>query len=168
MEREIQLMSLMEREECEEEDYDSCPLCCTVLKYFIVFLLGCFFLIVPFLMIYIGVNYSFCEDLFAPWLLVGGVLCYVDYLILLSKWPLKTYCEVNTTYIYYVFLGFLSIIMIWWVFGFGRIFSGAMDNDPVMSDPVCKWYLYDFSFWLTLSPFVLFFLIVFVFCCHNC
>ena len=166
MEREIQLMSM--REDCEEEDDDSCPLCCTVLKYFLVLVLVCFFLVVPFFMIYVGVNYSYCEDLFAPWLLIGGVLCYVDYLILISKWPLKKFFEVNTTYIYQVFLAFLVIIMIWWVFGFGRIFSGAMNEDPVMSDPVCKWYLYTFPFWLSLSPFLLFFLILFVFCCHNC
>ena len=58
--------------------------------------------------------------------------------------------------------------MIWWIFGFGRIFSGAMNTDLVMDDPVFKWYLYTFPFWLTLCPFVIFFLISFVFCCHNC
>ena len=166
MEREIKLMSM--REELDDEDDDSCPLCCTVLKYILVIILVCFFLVVPYMMIYIGANYSYCEDMFAPWLLIGGVLCYVDYLILISKEQLKRHFSVNANFVYYVFLGFLVIIMIWWIFGFGRIFSGAMNTDPVMDDPVCKWYLYTFPFWLTLCPFVIFFLISFVFCCHNC
>ena len=166
MEREIKLISV--REELIDEEDDSCPLCCTVLKYILVMILLCFFLVVPFIMIYISISYSYCEDIFAPWLLIGGVLCYVDFLILLSKEPLKRNCNVNTNFVYYVFLGFLVIIMVWWIFGFGRIFSGVMNKDPVMKDPVCSWYLYTFPFWLTLSPFVIFFLIFFVFCCHNC
>ena len=166
MEREIKFMSV--GEELSEEEDESCPLCCTVLKYFLVMILFCFFLVVPAIMIYISISYSYCEDIFAPWLMIGGVLCYLDFLILLSKEPLKRHCSVNTNFVYYVFLAFLVIIMIWWIFGFGRIFSGAMDKDPVMRDPVCSWYLYTFPFWLTLSPFAIFFLISFVFCCHNC
>ena len=56
----------------EEEDY-TCPLCCIVAKYFLVFALLIFFIITPALMIYIGLNYGFCEDMFSMWLLVGKV-----------------------------------------------------------------------------------------------
>ena len=41
------------------------------------------------------------------------------------------------------------------------------DNMNIYSDdPVCKFYLYTFPFWLGLSPFVIFFIILFMFCCH--
>ena len=166
MEREIKFISV--RGDLDDEEEDTCPLYCTIVKYILVVILFCFFLVTPLIMIYIGVSYRYCEDIFAPWLLIGGVLCYLDFLILLSKEPLKRHCSVNTNFVYYVFLIFLMIIMIWWVFGFGRIFSGAMERDLVMEDPVCRWYLYNFPFWLTLSPFIIFFFVSFVFCCHNC
>ena len=54
----------------EEDDY-TCPICCTVTKYLLVIILVLFFLIIPSLMIYIGVSYTFCEDIFSIWLLAG-------------------------------------------------------------------------------------------------
>ena len=166
MQRKIKLIS--EGGEYDDEFDDSCPICCTVIKYILVGVLFCFFLIIPAVMIYVGTAYTYCDDLFASWLLVGGVLCYIDFFILMSKEPLKRHCHVNTNFVYATFLGFLVIIMIWWVLGFGRIFSGMMDQDPLMEDPDCKLYLYTFPFWLSLSPFLIFFLIAFIFCCHNC
>ena len=61
----------------EEDDY-TCPICCTVTKYLLVIILVLFFLIIPSLMIYIGVSYTFCEDIFSIWLLAGmfGALYY--------------------------------------------------------------------------------------------
>ena len=82
---------------------------------------------------------------------LGGILCYLDFLVLVSKWPLKKHCGVDSTYVYYVFLFLLLIILLWytrhkmqgekilrpfnfrWVFGFGRIFSGSMNEEPIMS-----------------------------------
>ena len=66
--------------------------------------------------------------------LVGGFLCYLDFLVLLSKFPLKRYFSVDTVDVYYVFLFWLLVIMIWWIFGFGRIFSGAIDTEPFMGN----------------------------------
>merc|ERR1719471_261742 len=170
LEREVKLMSA--REECDyyteyEDDY-TCPLGFVIVKYFLVIVLVIFFIIIPAIMIYVGISFGYCQDIFSAWLLVGGVLCYLDFLILLSKWPLKKYCGINSTYVYYVFLFWLAIILLWWVFGFGRIFSGAMNQEPIMSDDDCKKYLYTFPFWLCLSPFLIFFIILFIFCCHNC
>ena len=45
----------------------------------------------------------------------GGILCYLDFLVLVSKWPLKHYCGVDSTYVYYVFLLFLFIILLWYI-----------------------------------------------------
>ena len=84
---------------------------------------------------------------------IGGILCYLDFIVLVSKWPLKNHCGVDSTYVYYVFLFLLLIILLWytshitykedykfkiihsrWVFGFGRIFSGSMNEEPIMSE----------------------------------
>ena len=80
-------------------------------------------------------------------------MCYLDFIVLVSKWPLKNHCGVDSTYVYYVFLVLLLIILLWytshitckednnfkiihsrWVFGFGRIFSGSMNEEPIMSE----------------------------------
>ena len=58
---------------------------------------------------------------------------YPDFLILIAKFPLK-HLGVDTVDVYYVFLFWLLIIMIWWVFGFGRIFSGAINTEPFMGN----------------------------------
>ena len=62
----------------------------------------------------------------------GGILCYLDFLVLIAKFPLKHYFGVDTVDVYYVFLFWLLIIMTWWVAGFGRIFSGAINTEPFM------------------------------------
>ena len=45
---------------------------------------------------------------------IGGILCYLDFIVLVSKWPLKKHCGVDTTYVYYVFLFLLLIILLWY------------------------------------------------------
>merc|ERR1712154_629880 len=32
----------------------------------------CFFVVMPIVMIYIGIAYSYCEDMFSVWLIAGG------------------------------------------------------------------------------------------------
>ena len=54
----------------QEDDY-TCPLCCITIKYILGITLVIFFLIIPSFMIYIGVRYKFCEDIFSVWLLAG-------------------------------------------------------------------------------------------------
>eukprot|EP00092_Neocalanus_flemingeri_P002633 GFUD01002820.1.p1 GENE.GFUD01002820.1~~GFUD01002820.1.p1 ORF type:complete len:173 (+),score=13.58 GFUD01002820.1:265-783(+) len=164
-ERYTEQTTMQEEHEEENDDFvDSCPPCFwSLLKYSLVLILFSFFLGVPFLMIYVGISYIHCEDMFAIWLLIGGVLCYIDLLILIVAKALKT--PENQAIPYLAFFGILLIILIWWVFGFGRIFSGAMNREPVMDDPVCKWYLYTFPFWLCLSPFVIGIPILLICCC---
>ena len=45
---------------------------------------------------------------------IGGILCYLDFIVLVSKWPLKKHCGVDTTHVYYVFLFLLLIILLWY------------------------------------------------------
>ena len=66
------------RDECEynseyDDDY-TCPLCCVVVKYILVAALVIFFTIIPSLMIYVGVSYRYCQDIFSAWLLAGSLL----------------------------------------------------------------------------------------------
>ena len=138
---------------CPETILDLCPKCQSCgFKYFVIFIFVTFFLVVPLVMIYIGVAYSYCDDMFSIWLAVGGFLCYADCLALLLLRCLK---NMNKSFLY-TLIGILSVaLLVWWVFGFGRIYSGAMNEETVMSDPVCKKFLYNFPFWLTLAPFAL-------------
>jgi len=145
-------------------------------RYSIAFVLLClllliyigFILITPSLMLYIGITYDYCEDMFSTWLIIGGIVCYVDALLFLSWIFLRRKNKVDDmTYTVCDFsclkcsLGIFIVVsvflLIWWVFGFGRIFSGSVLEDPIMEDPVCRWYLYKFSFWLSLLPFFLLF-----------
>ena len=74
LEREVKLISVGERE-CfdygEYEDQNDCPLCCVVTKYVLVIILVCFFVIIPTVMIYVGVAYRYCDDIFPAWLIAG-------------------------------------------------------------------------------------------------
>ena len=63
-----------------------------------------------------------------------------------------------------LFFTFLLITFIWYVFGFGRIFSGTMNDDPLMEDEVCRWYLYKLPFWITLMPIFLMIPMCFIIC----
>lgn len=81
LEKEVKLMSV--RDDCEynseyDDDY-TCPLCCVVVKYILVAALVIFFTIIPSLMIYVGVSYRYCQDIFSAWLLAGllNVCCKV-------------------------------------------------------------------------------------------
>ena len=172
-ERESEMQPINMGEECQDDEVESCcqygkysDLCShyiksywlKVLMFLYILSLLCFLLVGAFFMIYIGINYSYCQDMFTYWLVVGGVLWYITILILIVKIYMDVSDSCNYQCHYLVLIGFLSLIIIWWIFGFGRVYSGAMNRDPVMDDPVCKWYLYTFPFWLTLAPFALFFI----------
>ena len=32
-------------------------------------------------MLYAGIKYQYCEDIFTVWLIIGGVLCYVNFIM---------------------------------------------------------------------------------------
>ena len=140
------------------------PGCYYVTKYFLIVLFGVYFIIIPGFCIYVGIAYSYCEDMFATWLIVGGILGYLDLSVYLFRRLLKRSfdeyrddCKNNDC-----LLGMINVVsailLVWWVWGFGRIFSGSMNEDPVMEDPVCKEYLYRFPFWLTITPFPMLFI----------
>ena len=150
-------------------------------------LLACCALFLPALMLYVGVNFYYCDDIFAPWLIIGGVICYMNCLLFLYQWNENRTCSLKKVVNkckYFTFLVFSGIVIIWWLFGFVRIFSTGntrrpdlgkelgMLDDPFMRDPVCKFYLYTFPFWLTLVPFIfigIFILLVFCYaCCIYC
>ena len=136
--------------------------------------LACCCVVLPGIMIYVGVNYYYCQDIFAPWLILCGVMSYLSCILFLCHWKEnKTFSikKVENKCKYGAILGFFGILVILWAWGFGRIFSVSESNlgmldDPMMSDPECKLYLYEFPFWLTLFPFMFIFLFLFGFFCY--
>ena len=152
-------------------------------KWFLVSLLVPYFTIGPAVLLYIGFSYHYCEDMFTIWLIIGGFLVYLDVGLFIGTWfANRTFSFKKVTHpcIYYTFIGVSLVVVVWWVFGFGRIFSPArhpspdnrgMLDSPLMDDPECKAYLYTFPFWLVLTPFMLigwFFIFIFVIACCMC
>ena len=140
------------------------PIFCRALNYIFFILIISYFVAAPILMFYIGVQYLYCNDLFAPWLIVGGVLHVCTYLLLLLNFIDKQECNFFQDKNGILFFTFLFITFIWYVFGFGRIFSGSMNDDPLMEDEVCRWYLYKLPFWITLMPIFLMIPMCFIIC----
>lgn len=135
-----------------------------------VIFLFLYFIIVPCIMIYFGVSSLHCEDLFPIWLIIGGVLCYITLIIFVIYMCMAMRKAACTGISFYVFSGFSFLLCIWWVSGFTRLAGSARYADiekkaqevkgifgePWVSDPLCKQYLLDFPFWLTISPLILF------------
>ena len=125
------------------------------------------------LMIYVGVQYSYCEDRFSPWLITGGVLSMVDVLFLLLALKTRNACCCHETFARIAY-GISFAIFFWWVFGFSRIFSGGIFKEQIHmeNDLVCKWYLFWIPLSLTLLPFLIFAVVFYVLCykdgcCEN-
>ena len=173
----------------EDDDEAPCIICChcdlscpcgwrysfsLLLKYFLLIPFTCFNIVVPSIMIYIGINYSYCDDMFSPWLIFGGIIVYADCLLFVF-WR----CLIKKRRVYDIhytvcdfpcirvalstFVGVSVMFFTWWLFGFARIFSGSMLDDRVtmMEDPVCRLYLYKFPFWLSVFPFIFLFIGIF-------
>ena len=138
-------------------DDDSSGCCFYVTKYFLIFLFGGYFILIPGLSIYVGITYYYCQDMFAPWLIVGGILGYGNLSLCLVRMFLKRCFNIKNDCLLCAICVLSAILLIWWVWGLGRIFSGAILEDPVMEDPVCKEYLYRFPLWLTITPFIMLF-----------
>ena len=75
LEKEVKLISEREWDEQFEDETD-CPLCCIITKWVLVIILVCFFLVIPSVMIYVGVTYRYCDDIFTVWLIAGR--WYID------------------------------------------------------------------------------------------
>ena len=56
-----------------------------------------FLLILPNIMLYIGITYSYCQDMFSTWLIVGGTLFYLDSLFFLSWMFLRRKKKVSSS-----------------------------------------------------------------------
>ena len=127
-------------------------------------------LVLPVLMLYVGVSYHYCDDLLSIWLIVGSVLMLIDIPVCgihfsLNRVICSRYVYNKTAFIMFIIAS--SFVGIWWCFGFGRIFeeNGDIYQEEFMKDEVCKFYLFTFSYWICLIPFIfigLLFLVVIV------
>ena len=143
--------------------------CWSIIKTVLLICLVIFLVVLPAMMLYIGITYDYCGDIFSTWLIVGGVLAYVDSFIFLVWILLRrkkkeddityTVCDLPCMPCFLGIFGVVSIILvIWWACGQGRMFSESMYEEPMMEDPVCKLYLFTFPFCLIILPYLLLFL----------
>ena len=143
--------------EVMEELANDTPGCCYfVTMYFLIFIFGGYFLLTAGFSIYVGITYNYCQDPFSPWLIVGGILVYGNLILFLVMVLLKRCFDVKHGVVMPGMICVVSVsLVVWWIWGFGRIHIGSMDEEPVMEDPVCKEYLYSFPFWLTITPYIM-------------
>ena len=147
------------------DDEDS--MCCKYFYYLLIVVIVSYFVGAPIIMLYVGIVSLNCDDMFAPWLIIGAVLHICTELSLVFSLLEKPKLSFKVDVCGILFFTLLFITFIWNVFGFGRIFSGSMNEDPIMEDDTCRWYLYKIPFWLTLMPFILLIPICFVLMYHE-
>ena len=138
------------------------------MKFFLGVIVVCALVTPPFMM-YCGVAYHYCDDIFPTWLLIGAVSCYIE--LSLSIFLCKTYKSLgfrNCSYlIIFIFCIIFSLLFfVWWMFGVARVLGPARSyqrgittdlgiyDDPIMEDPECKLYMFTFPFWLSIVPFI--------------
>jgi hypothetical protein len=151
-------------------DYDDSLTCGRILYYGIGFLLLIYVIVMTACMLYFGINYNYCQDMFSIWLIIGGVLCCIDILLLGIRSVLKKRFDTdwltreftgesrpriirNSTS---VFLVFLLLTFVWWMVGFMRIAIGANYSELVETDSACFSNIRNFPFWMILSSSILF------------
>ena len=153
-------------------------------KWLLFFVLVPYILIGPGVILFIGFRYQYCEDIFTLWLIIGGFLLYFDVFLAGVSWVVNRsfhFKKLSFNCVYYLFILVTVLIVLWWVTCFVRIFGPArrpeLNNnlmlDPrMMDDPECRKHLYQFTFWLVLTPFMLigwFFMSIFIYaCCYCC
>ena len=121
----------------------------------------CSSILLPPTMVYIGIKYHHCDAIFPPWMIIGAVFWYLD-CILCGFYKKGCYNNFSV----YLIIAITVLLVIWWVFGFSRIFGPARSalrgydldlgiyDDPMMDDAECKLYMFTFNFWLCLLPFI--------------
>ena len=142
---------------------------CAVVFYILISLNLSYFVTAPILMLYFGEKYFYCNDIFAPWLIVGGVFHVFTYISFFVNYMNRQQGDAsggeNDGKLGIRFLLLLFITIIWYIFGVGRIFTGSINEEnKVVEVDICKWYLYNVTFWLTLSPIVLLIPLFFIIC----
>ena len=162
---------------CDDDCFWKCN------KWLLYCVLVPYILIGPAVLFYIGFRYQYCEDIFTLWLIIGGFLIYFDILLAGLSWLANRtfhFRKLSFSCVYYLFILLTVLIVIWWVTGFARIFGPArrpelnnkgMLDLPMMNDPECRAHLYQFPFWLVLTPFLLigwFFIFLFIYACCTC
>ena len=123
-------------------------------------------------MIYIGVRYRYCEDLFSWWLIIGGVLNPVGSIfgLLALRTSMKKLRCCNNLLCSFNFVMILAIlaIFIWWLFGFTRILSGQNgDWSDIQNDGICQWYFYWIPVWITLLPWFIIVVVIIKLCVED-
>eukprot|EP00091_Calanus_sinicus_P018127 TRINITY_DN4035_c0_g1_i2.p1 TRINITY_DN4035_c0_g1~~TRINITY_DN4035_c0_g1_i2.p1 ORF type:complete len:194 (-),score=21.88 TRINITY_DN4035_c0_g1_i2:110-691(-) len=165
----VEAMSISDFEGLErpvEREDDSHDEQCHRVTKLIIF--GAISVILPGVCLYVGISYHYCEDSNADWLIAGGCLGYGNLSLYLLRKILQRYnidCDKRDCLLGLILLLVSPAILIWWVWGFSRIFSFSIFDDPVMDDPVCKEALFRFPFWLSLLPFIMGFTYIFYALC---
>ena len=131
---------------------------CAVIFYALLGLSGSYFVSAPILMLYAGKRYLYCNDILVPWLIVGGTLHVVTYLLFILDYVIRKTLEAERhdhRRVGVRRLLLLFIIIIWYVFGFVKILCVSLQKESLILDgDVCNNYLYKVTFCFTVTPFI--------------
>ena len=131
---------------------------CTVIFYALLGLSVSYFVSVPILMLYAGKRYFYCNDILVPWLIVGGTLHVVTYILFILDYVIREALDIERHDYRRVGkrrLLLLVIIIIWYVIGFVKILCISQQQENLMFEgDVCKNYLFKVTFCFTVMPFI--------------
>ena len=148
-----------------------CPKSCGKILYIgLGFLLLIYIIVMTAYMLYFGINYNYCQDWFSIWLIIGGVLCCINLLLLGIRSVLKKRFDTDwftreltdeprpriITSSTGVLLVFLFLTFVWWIVGFMRIATVANYSELAKTDSTCAVPIRMFPFWMLVSSSILF------------
>ena len=142
--------------------------CCAVIFYLLLSLIIAYFILAPFFMLYAAKIYFYCNDIFVPWLIVGGSSHIITYALFLGNYLIRKQFVIDSeNYSEMGIRRFLLLILtiIWYIVGICKILNELIDggNNKLEGD-ICKTYLYRVTFCFTMCPFILFIPLFLVIC----
>ena len=154
----------------DDDDDDDSLTCGRILYYGLGFLLLIYVVVMTVGMLYFGLNFHYCQDMFSIWLIIGGVLCCINLSLLGIRSVIKKRFDtdwfrrelagesrprmiISSTRVLYVFL---IMTFVWWMVGFMRFAIGANFSARVEIDSPCNFPIRMFPFWMILTSSILF------------
>ena len=133
--------------------------CCAVFFYLLISLIIAYFILAPFFMLYAAKIYFYCDDIFVPWLIVGGTSHIITYTLFLVNYVIRKQVDIDSeNYSEIGIRRFLLLILtiIWYIVGICKILNELIGGgNKKLEGDLCKMYLYRVTFCFTITPFIL-------------